>query len=293
MTFTTKDPVNLSSIMTDFGEHPYNLEVVTTTNQTYTLPTNFPLTTYVMNIAHTSDSTGTLIVNGITIPNGDMSYFVFSPETGTWYSSPTVAGGGGITQLTGGVTAGPGSGSQVATVVTNANLTGAVTSVGNATSLTSTSVTAAVLTGYVSGAGTISATDTILTAVDKLNGNDGTKLPLAGGTLTGVLTPASSTNASLTGTVTPVTNVTNYIYTVTGTTTLNGPASPTADMQKVTFRILNDATHSVTLATGAGNFRFGTDITSYTNSVSLTDYIGAIWNNAATRWDVVSIIQGF
>lgn len=274
MTFTTKDPVNLSSIMTDFGEHPYNLEIVTTTNQTYTLPTNFPLTTYVMNIAHTSDSTGTLIVNGVTIPNGDMSYFVFSPETSTWYSSPTVAGGGGITQLTGAVTAGPGSGSQAA-------------------SLTSTSVTAAVLTGYVSGAGTISAADTILMAVDKLNGNDGTKLPLAGGTLTGVLTPASSTNASLTGTVTPVTNVTNYIYTVTGTTTLNGPASPTADMQKVTFRIINDGSHTVTLATGAGNFSFGTDITGYTNSVSLTDYIGAIWNAASSRWNVVAVSQGF
>ena len=41
----------------------------------------------------------------------------------------------GITQLTGGVTAGPGSGSQVATVVTNANLTGPITSVGNATSV--------------------------------------------------------------------------------------------------------------------------------------------------------------
>lgn len=42
---------------------------------------------------------------------------------------------GGITQLTGGVTAGPGSGSQVATVVTNANLTGPITSVGNATAI--------------------------------------------------------------------------------------------------------------------------------------------------------------
>lgn len=55
--------------------------------------------------------------------------------------STTASGGGssGITALTGGVTA-SGSGSVVATVVTNANLTGPVTSVGNATAITATGV---------------------------------------------------------------------------------------------------------------------------------------------------------
>ena len=55
----------------------------------------------------------------------------FLDETGNWSVPPDT----GITQLTGGVTAGPGSGSQVATVVTNANLTGPITSVGNATTI--------------------------------------------------------------------------------------------------------------------------------------------------------------
>src|SRR6185312_5363410 len=94
----------------------------------------------------------------------------------------------GITQLTGGVTAGPGSGSQVATVVTNANLTGEATSVGNATTLTNAAVIGKVLTGYVSGAGTISATDSILQAIQKLNGN-------AGG-LTGLANPSASVGLS-------------------------------------------------------------------------------------------------
>ena len=54
------------------------------------------------------------------------------------------------------------------------------------------------------------------------------------------------------------------------------------------------ATATVTLATGAGNFAFGTDITSYTNSASgKTDYIGAIWNADANRWHVVAVVQGF
>lgn len=72
-------------------------------------------------------------------------------------------------------------------VTTNANLTGDVTSVGNATTLTNAPVIAKVLTGYVSGAGTVSAADSILSAIQKLNGNDALKLPLAGGTLTGAL----------------------------------------------------------------------------------------------------------
>lgn len=112
-----------------------------------------------------------------------------------------------------------------ATVTTNANLTGDVTSVGNATTLaagnagnlnsgtllaarmpaltgeattsagavavtlTNSAVIGKVLTGYTSGAGTVSATDTILQAIQKLNGND-------------------ATNANLTGDVTSVGNAT-------------------------------------------------------------------------------------
>lgn len=53
----------------------------------------------------------------------------FLRADGTW-----AAPGGGITALTGGVTA-SGTGSVVATVVTDANLTGPITSVGNATSV--------------------------------------------------------------------------------------------------------------------------------------------------------------
>lgn len=54
---------------------------------------------------------------------------------------------------------------------TNANLTGEVTSVGNAATVPNATVIGKVLTGYVSGAGTVAATDTILQAVNKLNGN--------------------------------------------------------------------------------------------------------------------------
>ena len=58
--------------------------------------------------------------------------------------------------------------------------TGAVT-------LVNASVTGQAITGYSSGAGTVAGTDTILEAIEKLDGNDALKLPLAGGTMTGDL----------------------------------------------------------------------------------------------------------
>ena len=57
------------------------------------------------------------------------------------------------------------------TVTTNANLTGEATSVGNAVTLTNASVIAKLITGYTSGAGLVAATDSILQAIQKLNGN--------------------------------------------------------------------------------------------------------------------------
>ena len=92
------------------------------------------------------------------------------------------------------------------TVVTNANLTGEVTSVGNAATVPNATVIGKVLTGYVSGAGTVAATDNILQAIQKLDGNKATNANLTGmvtsvGNVTTVVT-----NANLTGEVTSVGN---------------------------------------------------------------------------------------
>jgi hypothetical protein len=87
-----------------------------------------------------------------------------------------------------------------ATVTTNANLTGEATSSGsNAVTLTNSAVIGKVLTGYVSGAGTVAATDSILQAFQKINGNDALKAPLASPTFTGTVTlPIVSANAAIT-----------------------------------------------------------------------------------------------
>ncbi len=69
-------------------------------------------------------------------------------------------------------------------------LTGDVSAAGPgsaAASISAATVTSKLLTGYVSGAGTVASTDTILQGINKLNGNDALKMPLAGGTFAGYL----------------------------------------------------------------------------------------------------------
>ena len=153
--------------------------------------------------------------------------------------------------LTGGVT----SVGNAATVVTNANLTGDVTSVGNATTLTNAPVIAKVLTGYVSGAGTVAATDSILQAIQKLDGNN-------------------STNANLTGPITSVGNATS-IASQTGTgTTFVMDTSPTL----------------VTPALGTPSALVGTNITgtataftasNVTTNANLTGAVTSVGNAAS------------
>jgi hypothetical protein len=107
------------------------------------------------------------------------------------------------------------------------------------------------------------------------------------GTRNNVTTVAGS------GTITPSAIDTSTITVpVSGSVILNGPTGG-IDGQKITLRIVNDATDTVSLATGSGNFEFGTDITSYTNSVSKIDYIGIIYNSAANVWHIASISHGF
>lgn len=56
-----------------------------------------------------------------------------------------------------------------------------------AVTLSNAAVIGKVITGYVSGAGTVSATDSILSAIQKLEGNTHLYLPLAGGAMSGVI----------------------------------------------------------------------------------------------------------
>jgi hypothetical protein len=121
--------------------------------------------------------------------------------------------------LTGGVT----TSACAATVVTNANLTGDITSVGNATTLTNAPVIAKVLTGFTSGAGTVSAADSILSALQKINGNDALKAPLASAALSGVPTaPTAAPGTNTTQIATTAMVQAAVVASTTGVASING-----------------------------------------------------------------------
>lgn len=101
-----------------------------------------------------------------------------------------------------------------------------------------------------------------------------------------------SSGASLTPNIT-----TSLIYkaTITADCTIHAPVAVQGitDGMKVTLRLLQDGTgHSVTFS--GSDFTFGTDITSFTASgANLTDYVGIIYNGLTSKWDIVSVVQGF
>jgi hypothetical protein len=97
------------------------------------------------------------------------------------------------------------------------------------------------------------------------------------------------------GTITPDATLSSSVFvTVNATTTINGPTGG-YDGQKILFRLAQDATgHTVTFSTGAGNFSFSTDLPSFTASAAnLTDYVGAVFNSGANRWQILGIVKGF
>jgi len=89
---------------------------------------------------------------------------------------------------------------------------------------------------------------------------------------------------------------TAFTVTLSGNRTLGAPSNPTTG-QRCIWRLLQDGTgtRTITLASGAGGFRYGTDITGITLSTAANkaDYIAAYYNSTADRWDVIGFIKGF
>jgi hypothetical protein len=168
---------------------------------------------------------------------------------------------------------GTASGLTAGTVTTNANLTGEVTSVGNTATVANYAVLGKVLTGYTSGAGTVAATDSILQAVQKLNGNDGNLQPLdaeltafAGISSNGFFTRTGAGTAAartLTGTAAEIT--VSFGDGVSGNPTLSLPTALTFTGKTVTGGTFASATFNGTVgattpstgaftSVGLGNF---------------------------------------
>lgn len=169
-------------------------------------------------------------------------------------------------------------------VTTNANLTGDVTSSGNATTLTNAPVIAKVLTGYTSGAGTVSSADSILTAIQKLNGNDATNANLTG-PITSVGNATSIASQTGTGTKfvvdTSPTLVTPVIGAATGTSlNLSGLTASSA--------VATDGSKNLTSITNTGS---GNNVLTTSPTITTPNIVGTATNNDAAAGSVGEYIS--
>ena len=135
------------------------------------------------------------------------------------------------------------------------------------------------LTGYVSAAGVVLATDTILEAIQKLNGNQSTNAALTGMVTTTGLTNVATvvTNANLTGGVTSVGNAATVVTNanLTGMVTSSGNATTVVTNANLTGPITsvgNATTITDAAVTGTKMFKKVANFSgSYT--VATDDYI--------------------
>lgn len=150
--------------------------------------------------------TGTVTSVSVVTANGVSGSVATSTTTpaitltlGAITPSSVVASG----SVTGSNLSGSNTGDQTITLTGEATGTGAGSF---AVTLTNSAVIGKVLTGYTSGAGTVSATDTILQAIQKLNGNDAAISGTAITSLTGDVTASGPGAASTTIATNVVTN---------------------------------------------------------------------------------------
>jgi hypothetical protein len=116
-------------------------------------------------------------------------------------------------------------------------------------------------------------------------------------TLAALTIAAGDTVITLTDGATPALNAalgSVFRLAAGGDRTIGIPTNPRAGQKIVIQHYASAAIRTLALNTGAGGFRFGSDITALTATASgKTDYIGAIYNNTDSKWDVVAVTKGF
>lgn len=152
------------------------------------------------------------------------------------------------------------------------------------TGLTNTSWVSAPLTkitGYVSGAGTVSATDTVLQAIQKLNGNQ-----VASGVTSGTYTPTAVAGTNVTSVASPTT----HTYTKIGNTvTVYGYTVPTLTTTAI------DASYTITLPiarANTGTFAIGFGATDTPANTTKSVFINSSTTTTATIMLTSSLTGG-
>lgn len=154
-------------------------------------------------------------------------------------------------------------------------------------------VLAELITGYVSGAGTVAATDTILEAIQKLNGNiaaNTTSIALKANAANAALTGVTSTEAVVRNTrvvtaagavtVSATDHVIILNKTVGAATIVNLPATPATGRELIIKDGKADAsTNNATLTPAAGNIDgSGTFVMNLDRQATTLVYSGTEWS---------------
>lgn len=120
-------------------------------------------------------------------------------------------------------------------------------------------------------------------------------------TTNAAVTPAqggvSAATVTLTDGTTPALDAslgTVFRLAAAGDRTIAVPTNPTGGQKIVIQHFASGGARTLALNTGAGGFRFGSDITGLTQTVSgKTDYIGCLYNDTDSKWDVVAYAKGY
>lgn len=225
-TATTTPAITLSTSITGFLQGDgTSISAATTSGSgsTLVLATSPTLVTPLLGVPTSGTLTncsGLPISTGVSGLGTGVATFLATPSSANLASAVTDETGSGalvfgtsptlVTPLLGTPTSGvltncsgTAAGLTAGTCTTIPTLSGEVTNSSNAITLVNASVIGKVLTGYVSGAGTVSATDSILQAIQKLNGNTAAAGITA---LTGDVTASGSGSVAATIAANAVTN---------------------------------------------------------------------------------------
>lgn len=79
-----------------------------------------------------------------------------------------------------------------------------------------------------------------------------------------------------------------------GDRTIAVPSNPKAGQKIIIRHLASGGARTLALNTGTGGFRYGTDVTGLTQTVSgKVDYIGCVYDATDNKWDVIAYSKGY
>lgn len=164
-------------------------------------------------------------------------------------------------------------------------LTGDATGSGTgsfAVTVSNAAVIAKVLTGFSATTGTVTSADTLLSAIQKLAGNQAVPFTKRVTTLTDAATVTPNCGTTDAGT----------LATLSQATTIANPTGTPVSFQEIVLRIKSSAAQALTWGS---QYRGSADLPlpTATSGSSLTDYFKFVWNSADSKWDYIAKNQGF